>query len=400
MTAASSIALARLQEQGAVARHAPAGHATPHASAHDLAARAGGIHAALSAAEDRATLTVVEDGIDTLLRDVARLHGPGHALQPMLEEWRVQARRRLRDDSAAIGFVDAPPEWRPSDVGAIPRQGGWRGYLGHHGRSFAFASAFMPGEERSRIAGVYAWCRYTDDLVDVGPLDRAEERLDAWLELSRAAYDGEVTGVTLLDEIMPAARDAGVPFAYPAELVAGMRMDLRHRDYASMAELRLYTWRAAGTVGLWLAEMYGVRDEWALERAALLGQAMQLTNIIRDVGEDLDRGRVYLPLDRLHAHGLSVRALHAARRARRTPGAGWASLIEELIEVAEREYATARAALHVLPASFRRAAAVASHVYAGIHDAVRRLDYDTLSARASTTAPEKLVLALRALRAT
>ena len=283
-------------------------------------------------------------------------------------------------------------------IGAPPTARGWSGYMGRHGRSFAFASAFLPAAERAHIAAIYAWCRYTDDLVDVGVAEGAEERLDEWLALSAAAYRGEVTGVELLDDVMPAARDRGVPFRYPAELVEGMRMDLEHRRYASMDDLRLYLWRAAGTVGLWLAEAHGVRDAWALRCAARLGEAMQLTNIIRDVGEDLDRGRLYLPLDRLAVHGFTEAGLVAARRTGASPGAGWGDLMEELIDVAERDYAEAREALYTLPDGFRRAATIASYVYAGIHHAVRRIDHRTLHVRAATTRAEKFALAMRAVR--
>lgn len=299
--------------------------------------------------------------------------------------WSAPRGARMASALAAV----APP----------PPAAGWNGYMGRHGQSFTFASAFMPATERRRISAIYAWCRYTDDLVDVPQGRAAETCLDEWLELSRAAYDGHVTGIELLDDVMPLARRDGVSFRHPEELVEGMRMDLRHEEYADMAALRTYLWRAAGTVGLWLAESYGVRDPWALQRAAQLGEAMQLTNIIRDVGEDLDRGRLYLPLDRLAAHGLTPAMLVEARRTGTPLGAGWCALVEELIAVAEHDYAEARAALRVLPAGFRQAASVASFVYAGIHGAVRRIGHQTLHERAVTSRGEKIALALRAVSA-
>lgn len=280
---------------------------------------------------------------------------------------------------------------------AVPAAVGWKQYMGAHGKSFAFASAFMPPSARQGIAGIYAWCRYTDDLVDVPVAGVAEEALDTWLALSRQAYDGRVTGVELLDRVMPAARASGVSFHYPAELIEGMRMDLHHRPYEDLEALQLYLWRAAGTVGLWLAGMHGVRDPWALERAAMLGQAMQLTNIIRDVGEDLDRGRLYIPLTLLHAHGFTARDLFLARRTGRDLGPAWVTLVEHLMALAERDYSIAREALFTLPPGFRRAAAVASHVYEGIHDAVRRAQYRTLHVRAMTSATDKLLLACKAI---
>ena len=343
----------------------------------------------------RLALARLEDEIDLLARDLARALGPGAALQALLEEWRGQARQAVRREEATLArAVDAVPVLPAAQV---PRPAEWDGYLSQHGRSFRFASSLLPADERAQVSAVYAWCRYTDDVVDRATDASVDARLDDWLAASRAAWAGERTGIALLDDVMGRTRRAGVSFTWAAELIAGMRMDLRHRPYADMGELRLYTWRAAGTVGLWLAELYGVRDRWALERAALLGQAMQLTNIIRDVGEDLARGRLYLPLDRLQAHGLSPETLEAARLAGVRPGDGWPALLEELMAAAERDYRLAGEALPALPPAFRRAVAVASAVYSGIHDAVRRLDYDTLGRRATTSTGDKLSLAAGAL---
>lgn len=365
------------------------------------------------------SLERIEVESDELSRDLARALGPGTSLAALVEEWRCETRAAVRREAARVDRATRAGSWLraessdAADTGVStslrppPGRSEWERYLGRHGRSFRFASSVLPPRERRQIASVYAWCRYTDDLVDhggrdgngdgAGGDDAADAVLDDWLRLSRQAYELQHTGVELLDGVMRATRDAQVPFAYVAELIAGMRMDVRHRRYGDRAELGLYTWRAAGTVGLWLAELYGVRDPWALERAAALGQAMQLTNILRDVGEDLGRDRLYLPLDVLRAHGLSVNDLTEARRAGTTPGARWPALVEELIADAERDYQRAAEALDVLPAAFRRAVAVASSVYAGIHDAIRANAYDTLNRRAATTVARKFSLGARAL---
>ena len=347
----------------------------------------------------RRALARLEDDLDLLARDLARAIGAGAALQALLEEWRGQARGAVRTEEAALARqLQRTPAARAARVAVEPpRPAEWAGYLARHGRSFRFASSLLPAAERGVVASVYSWCRYTDDLVDHASDAEVDDRLDDWLAASRAAHEGERTGVALLDDVMGRTREAGVPFTYAAELIAGMRMDLRHRPYADLAELRLYTWRAAGTVGLWLAELYGVRDRWALERAALLGQAMQLTNIVRDVGEDLGRGRLYLPLDRLHAAGLSRAMLEEARLGGEPLGREWSALLEELMSLAERDYRAAAEALPVLPPAFRRAVAVASAVYSGIHDAVRHIGYDTLRQRAVTSTTDKVGLAAGAL---
>ncbi|HEX8726960.1 MAG TPA: phytoene/squalene synthase family protein, partial [Gemmatimonadaceae bacterium] len=249
-------------------------------------------------------------------------------------------------------------------------------------------------------ARVYAWCRYTDDLVDDAAdpsRDAIEARLATWLRLSGRAYAGERTGIALLDRVMPEMAAAHAPFDYARDLVAGMRMDLHHRPYASLRELRVYTYRVAGVIGLWLTELYGVHDQRVLHHAAALGHALQLTNILRDVGEDWARGRVYLPFDRLQAHGLEPSDLGAMRAGLIPVDDRFRALVEELMAVADADYRDAFAAIPALPAFFARPVAVAAHVYRGIHDEIRRAGYDTLRRRAHTSLPRKLWLGARAL---
>jgi len=285
---------------------------------------------------------------------------------------------------------------------APPGPGEWMRYFAHHSRSFRFAARFMPAPERHRLARVYAWCRYTDDLVDnaADPSRSAiEARLATWLRHSERAYAGERTGVALLDRVMPEMASARVPFGYARELAAGMRMDLHHEPYADLRELRVYTYRVAGVIGLWLTELYGVHDQRVLHHAAALGHALQLTNILRDVGEDWARGRVYLPLDRLQAHGLEAHDLGAMRAGLAPVDDRFRGLVVELMGVAEADYRDAFAALPALPAFFARPVAVAAQVYRGIHDEIRRAGYDTLRRRARTSLPRKLWLGVRALAA-
>ena len=159
---------------------------------------------------------------------------------------------------------------------------------------------------------MYSYCRFTDDLVDGAPPEESrqtEALLDAWKDLSREAYEGQPTGCGLIDEVMGQMAEQSVPFRYARELIEGVRMDLRPRTYRSMAELRVYSYRVASVVGGWLTELFGVRNRWVLSRAAALGHAMQLTNILRDVGEDLAMGRVYLPQQVLNYHGVEGNAL-------------------------------------------------------------------------------------------
>jgi len=271
-------------------------------------------------------------------------------------------------------------------------------YMARNSRSFYFAAAFMRSAERERTARVYAWCRFIDDLADAtGDPAVAETQLDTWLERSHTAYGGQPSGIPLIDRVMGEMAERGVPFTYALHLAHGVRSDLRFAAYHDLDDLLLYAYRVAGVVGQWLSELHGVRDPWMLERAAALGRAMQLTNIVRDVGEDWEHGRLYIPRTLLERHGLSANDIGALRQGLRPLDDDYRNLLEELMSVATREYVAAREAIPHLPAGFRRAVAVAAAVYEGIHDAVRRNGYDNLRHRAVTTTGRKVVRAAGAL---
>lgn len=293
-------------------------------------------------------------------------------------------------------------------IPAPPPAREWPAYLRAHGRSFSFAARLLPAAERQRIAAVYAFCRYTDDLVDRAELPSDEARvaeLDEWLAAARAAYAGASTGIELVDEVIGAMGRAQIPFGYVEELVAGMGMDLRRERYETLDDLAVYTQRVAGVVGLWLTELSGVHDPHVLAHAAQLGRAMQLTNILRDVGEDLAAGRVYLPAALLAERSLTIENLEELARAnagrpsaRGATSAAYEDLLETLIDVAERDYRDAFAAIPLLPEYFQRTVAVAAAVYRGIHDELRRLGARSLHVRARTSASRKVLLAAAALR--
>ena len=276
----------------------------------------------------------------------------------------------------------------------------WVAYFGHHARSFRFASRFFPTPELLRVAGLYTYCRFTDDLVDEAEdADPAylDARLDTWRELTREAYRGRQTGVPLLDSVLGEMADLDVPLHYAEELVEGVRMDLRPRTYESMEELRVYSYRVASVVGGWMTELFGVRDPRVLERAFALGHAMQLTNILRDVGEDLRRGRLYLPTELMTRHGVDRELLEAKMREGGAMFPGYRALMEELMARAAADYEEAFRAIVHLPPFARKPVAVAARVYQGIHDEIRSNGYDNLSRRARTSLLRKVTLGGRSL---
>jgi 15-cis-phytoene synthase len=279
----------------------------------------------------------------------------------------------------------------------LPQLADVEAFQAGNSRSFRFASRFFPVEESRRIARVYAYCRVTDDLADRPPPGAApEELLDVWVALSREAFSGSPTGLPLLDRVMREMAEGGIPFEYAEELAEGMRMDLRGERYERLSDLHHYTYRVASVVGLWLTRLTGCHQPWILERASRMGRAMQLTNILRDVGEDLRRGRLYLPRESLERHAVDEATLHEACEG----GAlapGYPALLEELMSVAAQDYQAGLDALPSLPRGFARPVAVAAHVYRGIHDEIRRNGYDNLRQRAYTGGATKYALAISAL---
>lgn len=370
-----------------------------------------------------------------MVRALHRLEGEARALEAswreahprdtllpeLLSGWMRTVRRTLEVELEARGRGGLGPEGRSAtpargggeggrveagilavvreEARALGGVGGWEASFARHARSFRFAARLFPPEPGRLVAGVYAFCRFTDDLVDQAPDPdpvRLRARLDAWSTLVRQAWTTADTGVPLLDEVLGETARRGVPLLYAEELIRGVAMDLEPREYPDMEALRLYSYRVASVVGLWLTELFGTRNPTILRRAEAMGHAMQLTNILRDVGEDWERGRLYLPRDRMAAHGVSPEAVALGVRGGPLPE-GWVPLMEELIAAADADYDLAFEAIPALPLFFQRPVAVAARVYQGIHREVERSGFDSLTRRSWTGLPTKLRLGGAAL---
>ena len=262
-----------------------------------------------------------------------------------------------------------------------------RRILAHHSKSFAFAGRLLPAWCRDDAAALYAWCRRCDDAVD-GPRDAAAramavEQLRA--ELARI-YGAGGESDPVLAGFQAVVRRHALPRRYPEDLVDGMAMDVGAVRYRTFDELLLYCYRAAGTVGLMMARIMGVRDPSALRRAADLGIAMQLTNICRDVAEDAERDRIYLPAD----------VLEACRRPGDPDGAVGRA-VAELLRRADEFYASADAGLPSLPARCAIGIRAARLIYADIGRVIARRQFDVRAGRAVVSRGRKIWLALRSL---
>jgi phytoene synthase len=283
---------------------------------------------------------------------------------------------------------------------ALGSEAAWPGYFGHHSKSFRFSAWLFPKSERRSIAGVYAFCRFTDDLVDETEADVfvARARVEAWRALSRAAYEGARTGVPLLDVVMGRMAERGAPFHYIDDLLDGVTMDLEPLNFETLEELSVYTYRVAGVVGGWITEQFGLHDPELLARAYSLGHAMQLTNILRDVGEDWRRDRLYLPRRLLLEYGVGVEGVGRVASEGAPVPAAYGDLMESLMLVADHHYDRAFEAIPSLPRYYARPVAVAARVYQGIHDSIRRNHYDNGTRRAYTRLWRKVGLGWGALR--
>jgi 15-cis-phytoene synthase len=257
-----------------------------------------------------------------------------------------------------------------------------------HSKSFYFASLALFGERRRAAFALYAFCRHIDDIVD-GEGGGAPSSLANRLEVARAAvaslYDGEEVshgGLPWHASEWAAFRDVVQRYRIPQrpfdQLISGMEMDLTINRYADVAELDLYCYRVAGVVGLMMTYILGFRDAACLPDAVALGQAMQLTNILRDVREDFDRGRVYLPAEVLAAHGVTEADLRAG-----VVTDAWRALMQEQIARARTLYAQAERGIPYLTGfGSQRVVRLMAVIYGAILERIEALDYDVFRSRA------------------
>lgn len=256
-----------------------------------------------------------------------------------------------------------------------------------HSKTFYLGSRCFPGKQRAAVWAVYAACREGDDIADGGGSD-VEARLADWWSRVQGAFAGRPSQHPTDTALAWAVREYPIPLSAFSELHEGLRMDLRGHSYADMDDLTLYCRRVAGVVGFMIAPISGYEGgEATLERALRLGQAMQLTNILRDVGEDLSLGRVYLPAEVLARYGLSRADLE---RGVVTPE--YCAMLRDLTAQARAWYAEGRAGIPLLRGRARLAVATAARAYEGILDDLEAAGYDNFNRRAYVSGRRKLMM--------
>ncbi len=252
-----------------------------------------------------------------------------------------------------------------------------------HSRSFFLASGLLPEEKRSAVRALYAFCRTVDDIVDESTGEDRDRQLEAWKRIVQmeVAPESDMIASAWVD----AVTRYHIPRHYAIQLIDGVARDLSQTRYETFDDLATYCYGVASTVGLMSMYIVGFRETTAVPYAIRLGVALQMTNILRDVGEDLRNGRIYLPQDELERFGIREADL---ARGQVTPG--WRQFMRFQIERTRKLYAEAWPGVKMLEREGQLAIGAASVFYQGILDDIEAHDYDVFNRRAGLNVWQKM----------
>ncbi len=257
-------------------------------------------------------------------------------------------------------------------------------------KTFHFASNFLPKEHRPGFYAIYAFCRHTDDLVDDNEGKPALQRMliRDWKRRFLEDYQNGYSTDPVLNPFIHVMKKYSIPLRYPLELIKGVSMDIGKKQYATFTELRRYCYRVASVVGIMLMHLLGIENARKSRRCAInLGIAMQLTNILRDVGEDARMGRVYFPKDELARFGLSIADVLSFRKT-----AGMMEFLKFQVERARKYYQEAIRGLAMIHKEIRTGIALALTLYREILRVIEQNNYEVFTKRAYVTLTRKIVL--------
>jgi phytoene synthase len=271
-----------------------------------------------------------------------------------------------------------------------------------HGKTFFLSTLLLPPAKRPYVHALYGFARHADDLVDdMSPTLRTEQRaarLHEWSDTFLADLEWGQTSDPVSRAVLDTVRRWTIPTSYFADFLDAMRMDLTVSSYPTYADLERYMWGSAAVIGLEMLPILGRADanvRWdVLEGHAIdLGMAFQLTNFIRDVAEDLRRGRVYLPEESLERFGVD-----RDRLARGRVDESIRNLLAWEIERARGLYARAAPGFGLVHPTSRDCLRTAQALYAGILDEIERVDYDVFSRRVSVRVTRRATVGITGLR--
>jgi phytoene synthase len=262
--------------------------------------------------------------------------------------------------------------------------------------NFYYSFLVLPPDKRQAIIAVWDFCRAVDDAVDeAGVGEPARSQVARWRTELGAVFDGRPPQTSQGRMLAPLVKQFNLPRAAFEALIEGVEMDLDSRRYESFTDLYEYCIRVASAIGLICLEIFGYDDPRSREYATDLGVALQLTNILRDVPEDLSRGRVYIPQDELRAHGCTegdlAREVSEAGNGVRSPNVK--ALLRQQADRARTYYCKAAAELPLVDRRRLAAAEIMSAIYRGILSRIERADYDVFSRVVRIPRPQRAVIA-------
>jgi phytoene synthase len=266
-----------------------------------------------------------------------------------------------------------------------------------HGKSYHLATRLLTADRRPAIHALYAAARTADDLVDLPGADPAADLAD-WSRAVLADLDAGWSGDPVRLALVHTVRRHRIRVEHLVDFLAAMASDLTVSGYPDLAALDRYMWGSAAVIGLMVLPVLGTASGVPLEDAApyaiALGEAFQLTNFLRDVGEDADRGRCYLPADLMAAHGVSREQLAEHRFDPR-----FRDLMREMVAVVRRRYDDAAPGTPLLARESRDCVRAATALYGGILREIERADYRVLDRRVGVSRPRRLAVFARRLTA-
>jgi phytoene synthase len=256
------------------------------------------------------------------------------------------------------------------------------------GSSFYYSFMFLSHERRRAITALYAFCREVDDVVDECSDENVARTTLAWWRSQVAAIYAGTPQHPVAQALVPVVKQFKLPQEHLFEIIDGMEMDLNQHQYADFKSLQLYCYRVASVVGLLAAEIFGYSDRKTLKYAHDLGIALQLTNIIRDVGEDARRGRIYLPQDEMAKFGVHTNDILNARESD-----NFNKLMQFQIERAQHYYDVALSELPAVDRKTQRTGLIMATIYRATLEEVVHTGCHVLRERVSLPPLRKLWLA-------
>ena len=268
-----------------------------------------------------------------------------------------------------------------------------------HGKTYYLATLLLPKEKRPYVHALYGFARYADEIVDdlASQLSEREkeEKLNNWGNLVLADLKSGSSEDPIAAALVDTATKFSIPISYFEAFLHSMKMDLTVTEYHSYQDLYEYVYGSAAVIGLQMVSILGTESSAEFESAKIaaekLGVAFQLANFIRDVGEDLERGRVYLPITELQSHGVTRQMLENRVVTPQIKNA----LKEQITRVRQLQLESTPG-ITLLSAKSRECIKAASELYCGIVDEVEKIDYEIFTKRAKTSTFRRMKVAIPA----